>query len=191
MGLLDGLLGQVLGGMAQGGAQRGGGLGDLLGQLGGRPPAGGGGLGDLLGQLGGGMPQGMPAPRGGAGGGMGGMAMGALVMLALQMLQRNGGVDGVLGRLREQGHAREADSWVSTGDNMPISPDVLSQVFGRDELGRAAQQMGLSPDEAAGGLAQVFPDLVNEMTPQGRVDPASNDVVARALEILERNQRGG
>ena len=76
MGLLDGLLGQVLGGMAQGG-QRGspgtGGLEDLLNQLGGgRPSPGMGGLGDLLNQMGGmpGMPGGgigvdrMPASGG-------------------------------------------------------------------------------------------------------------------------------
>lgn len=195
MGLLDGLLGQVLGGMAQGGqrgTQGGGGLEDLLGQLGGQRGASGGGLGDLLNQMGG-LPgtgaERMPAGRAGAGG-LGGAALGGLVMLALQMLQRNGGIEAVLGRLQQQGHAREADSWVGPGENMPISADVLSQIFGREELGRAAERMGMAPDEAAGGLASIFPELVNEITPQGRVEPASNDVVARALEILERNQRG-
>lgn len=213
MGLLDGLLGQVLRG-AQGGSRDGGGgledllgqlggqgrtpggggLGDLLGQLGGQGRApGGGGLGDLLNQVGGsagGMP-GMGADSAASGastrGGLGGAALGGLVMLALQMLQRNGGLQGVLGKLQQSGHAREADSWVSTGDNLPITPDVLSQVFGREEIGRAAQQMGMSPDEAAGGLASIFPEVVNEITPQGRVEPASDDVVTRALEILERN----
>ena len=120
-------------------------------------------------------------------GGLGGAALGGLVMLALQMLQRNGGLQGVLGRLQQSGHAREADSWVSTGDNLPISPDVLSQVFGREEIGRAAQQMGMTPDDAAGGLASIFPELVNENTPHGRAEPASDDVVTRALEILQRN----
>ena len=178
MGLLDGLLGQVLGGMAQGG-QRGspgtGGLEDLLNQLGGgRPSPGMGGLGDLLNQMGG-MP-GMPGggmgvdrmPASGRSGGLGGAAIGALAMLALQLLQRNGGLGNVLGRLQQQGHGREADSWVSDGDNLPITPDAVSQIFGRDEIGRAAQQMGMSPEDAAGGLASIFPDLVNEITPRGR-----------------------
>ncbi len=203
MGLLDGLLGQVLAGMAQGGQQQrapSGGLEDLLGQLtGGRGAPTGGGLGDLLNQMGGmpGMPgAGMPgldrsqAGTGGSGmGGLGGAAVGALVMLALQMLQQKGGLGSVLGQLQQQGHAREADSWVSSGENLPISPDVLSQIFGRDELGRAAEQMGMSPDEAAGGLASIFPEVVNEITPQGRVDSGADDVVARTLEILERNRR--
>lgn len=195
MGLLDGLLGQVLNGMAQGGQRgAGGGLGDLLNPRGGA--GGAGGLGDLLNQMGGmpGMPgagmPGMPARGDGGGmGGLGGAAIGGLVLLALQMLQRNGGLEGMMGRMQQQGAGREADSWVSTGQNLPISPDVLSQILGSDELGRAAQQMGLSPEEAAGGLAQVFPQIVDEMTPQGRVEAGSNDLVSQALEILQKQQR--
>jgi uncharacterized protein YidB (DUF937 family) len=185
MGLLDGVLGQVLGEMAQGG-QRGspdmGGLGDLLNQMGGMPGMPGGGM-----PMG---PQGMPASGGSGMGGLGGAALGALVMMAMQMLQRNGGLEGALGRMQQQGHGREADSWVGAGPNMPISPDVLSQIFGREEIGRMAEQAGLSPDEAAGGLASVFPEVINEMTPQGRVQAGSDDLVSRALEILERKQRG-
>jgi uncharacterized protein YidB (DUF937 family) len=202
MGLLDGLLGQVLGGMAQ---PRGGGLDDLLAQLGGgaRGAPGGGGLDDLLNQLGGGardasggglddllnqMGGGASAPMrpAGAGGGMGGALLGGLVMIALQMLQRNGGLGNVLGRLQEQGYGREADSWVSSGDNVPVPGDVLAQIFGRDVIDRSAREMGISPEEAAGGLAKVFPEVVNEITPNGRIEPGSDDVVARAMEILQR-----
>lgn len=151
MGLLDGILGSVLGGIAQGGLGRGG-----LGRSG--------------------------------GGGLGGIGMAAIIGIALQLLQRNGGIEGVLGRLRQQGHAKEADSWVSTGQNLPVSPDVLSQIFGRDQVTSAAQQMGVDPDEALGGLADVFPEVVNQMTPQGRVESGSDDLVSRALEELQ--QRG-
>jgi len=211
--LLDGLLGQVLGGMGQqrsggaggledllnqlgggrgapGGMQGGGGLEDLLNSMGGGGRGapggmqGGGGLGDLLNQMGGGAPSGSA----GAGSGMGGALLGGLVMIALQMLQRNGGLGGVVGRMKEQGYGREADSWVGTGENVPISADVLSQILGRDVIDQSARAMGISPDEAAGGLAQVFPEIVNEITPNGRVDPGSDDIVAKAMEIL---QRGG
>ena len=119
-------------------------------------------------------------------GGLGGAALGGLVMLALQMLQRNGGLEGMMGRMQSQGRGREADSWVSTGENLPISPDVLSQILGREELGRAAQQMGLSPDEAAGGLAEIVPAGRQRDHAAGRVEPAGNDLVTRALEILQR-----
>ena len=161
MGLLEAVLGQVLGGMSSQGSRS--------------LPGGMGGLDGL-------------GARGGAGG-MGGMGMAAIVAIALQLLQRNGGLEGVLGRMRQSGHGQEADSWVGTGQNMPISPDVLSQVFGREEVGRAAREMGVDPDAAMGGLADVFPEVVNQITPHGRVESGGDDLVARALEELERGRR--
>jgi uncharacterized protein YidB (DUF937 family) len=148
MGLLDNILGQVLGGMAQGNARA------------------------------------MPSR-----GGLGGAGTAAIIGIALELLRRNGGLDGVLGRMRAQGHASEADSWVGTGQNLPISPDVLSQIFGREEVGRTARDLGVDPDEALGGLASVFPEVVDQMTPQGRVDSGSDDLVERALQDLEQRRR--
>jgi uncharacterized protein YidB (DUF937 family) len=172
MGLLDGLLGQVLGGMSQGGR---GGMPDL------------GGLGGLGGM--GGLGSGLPGAQAGRGGStMGGIGMAAVVAIALQLLQRNGGIEGVLGKLRQQGHAREADSWVSQGDNVPISPDILSDLFGRDQIGEVSRQMGVDPRDAAGGLASMFPEIINQMTPQGRVESDSNDVVEQALRTLREGQ---
>jgi uncharacterized protein YidB (DUF937 family) len=147
MGLLDAVLGQVLGGMAGGGRSA--------------------------------RTQ----------GGLGGVGMAAVVAVALELLRRNGGIEGVLGRMRETGHGAEADSWVGTGQNAPITPDVLSEIFGRDDIGRVARERGIDPDEALGGLADVFPEVVNQMTPQGRVEAGSDDLVSRALEDLARQRR--
>ena len=41
-----------------------------------------------------------------------------LLQIALMMLQQNGGLEGVLGKFRQGGLAQQADSWVSTGQNM-------------------------------------------------------------------------
>jgi uncharacterized protein YidB (DUF937 family) len=169
MGLLDGLLGQVLGGMAQGGGR---GLPDLGGL---------GGLGGLGRTRGGGIP--------GLGGNAGGAALAAILAIGLQLLQRNGGIEGVLGKLRAKGYGRQANSWVSAGENEPIDADAISDVFGRDEVSQAAQQMGVDPQEALGGLASVFPEIVNQMTPQGRVETASDDVVEQALRTLREKQQ--
>ena len=171
MGLLDGLLGQVLGGIAQGGGR---GLPDL-GGLGGL-----GGLGHA-GRTRNGTP--------GLGGGMGGPALAAILAIGLQLLQRNGGIEGVLGKLRQRGYGRQANSWVSTGENEPIDADAISDVFGREEVSQAARQMGVDPQEALGGLAEVFPEIVNQITPTGRIESGSNDIVEQALETLRQRQQ--
>jgi uncharacterized protein YidB (DUF937 family) len=179
MGLLDGLLGQVLGGMAQGG-----------GRMPAHGPGGMGGLEDILGMGRSARGGGMPGMSGGAPG-LGGIGMAALVAIALQLLQRNGGLEQILGRLRQQGHGQEADSWVSTGENLPIDPDALGQIFGRDAIGEVARQHGVEPNDALGGLASLFPEIVDQMTPQGHIEGGSDDVVAQALETLRQKQGRG
>jgi uncharacterized protein YidB (DUF937 family) len=115
-------------------------------------------------------------------------AQNPLMQLALKMLQQNGGISGVLGKFQQAGYGDHAQSWVGTGQNMPISADALSKIFGQGQLSQIAQQMGMSHDQVAGGLAQALPQVVDHMTPQGHVGNDSNDLVAQALAILEQNR---
>ena len=112
-----------------------------------------------------------------------------LLQIALQILQQSGGLRGMLGKFQQAGFGEQAQSWISPGQNMPISPDALSQIFGQGQLGRIAQQLGMSNDEAADGLAQVLPNVVDEMTPQGEIPANDNDLVSRALAILEQGRQ--
>ena len=83
---------------------------------------------------------------GGMGGstGSGGQPQSPLLAIALQMLQQNGGIEGILGKFQQAGFGEQADSWVSTGQNMPIDPGALGQIFGQGELGQIARQTGMS-----------------------------------------------
>ena len=134
---------------------RGGGVDDLLGGL------GGGGLGGVLGGiLAGG------AGRGGLGGGNPLLRM--LLPLVASMLM-NGGLKKILGRLQAQGNSAQADSWVGRGANEPLGAAEVRQAIDDDELGRIAQQLGISKDEAAEAVAQVLPDVVDQATPEGEL----------------------
>ena len=113
-----------------------------------------------------------------------------LVQLALQLLQQNGGIEGILGKLQQAGYAEQAQSWISTGENRPISADDLMQALGQGQLGRVAQQLGIGQREAADGLASMLPQVIDQMTPTGQVPQGSDDLVARALEILNQNRPG-
>jgi|KBSMisStaDraftv2_1062788.scaffolds.fasta_scaffold122432_3 uncharacterized protein YidB (DUF937 family) len=147
MGLLDGLLGQVMGGMLGGGQTQ--------------------------------MPGQSPLP---------GQAQSPLLMMLLQLLQQNGGLQGVLGKLQQSGYGQQAQSWIGTGQNMPIDAGALSQIFGHGQLGQIAQQLGVSQEEAAGGLAQMLPQVVDQMTPQGQVPDNHSDLVNEALAMLQRGR---
>ena len=136
MGLLDGLLGSVLGGMA--------------------------------------------GPQNQAQGG------GQLLQMVLTMLQQNGGIEGLLAKMQQAGYGGQAQSWIGTGQNQPVPPDALSQIFGQGQLADIARQLGVSRDDAAGGLARALPDVVDRMTPDGRIPEDTNDLVAQTLAKLQR-----
>jgi uncharacterized protein YidB (DUF937 family) len=117
----------------------------------------------------------------GSGSGAGKMAF---LALAFQLLQSSGGLSGLLDKLRNAGLGQHADSWVGTGNNLPVAPDQLQQVFGPDVLEQLASRFGMSQHEASGTLAQVLPELVNHMTPQGDVPADADDAITNALSQL-------
>ncbi|MCW5626984.1 MAG: DUF937 domain-containing protein, partial [Burkholderiales bacterium] len=59
----------------------------------------------------------------------------------------------------------------------------LSQVLGGGELGQLLQQFGLNSADGMRGLAQALPDVVNQLTPDGRVE-------AEAAGSLEQQLSG-
>ncbi len=107
-----------------------------------------------------------------------------LVQLALQLLQNNeGGLGGLLQALGKGGLGEQVASWVGTGSNMPVSGDQLSSALGSDVIGALASQFGLDESSAAGGLAQVLPQLINHVTPDGATD-GSDDLLQQGLSSI-------
>ena len=112
-----------------------------------------------------------------------------MIRMALQMLQQNGGIEGLLAKFQQAGMGQQAQSWIGTGQNMPVSADALSQIFGQGQLGQIAQQLGMTHDQAASGLAQALPHVVDQMTPGGQIPVEHNDLVAQALAILQKGRQ--
>lgn len=150
MGLLDALIGNVLG-SALGGNQRQDPLGSILAGL---------------------------------GGGNRGQSGNPLLQVALLLLQQNGGLEGLLSKFRQGGLAQQADSWVSTGQNMNISANDLQQIFGSSTLRDLASQLGMPEEQAGSTMAQVLPELINQLTPQGQVPANGDEEIAEGLSML-------
>jgi uncharacterized protein YidB (DUF937 family) len=109
-----------------------------------------------------------------------------LLQIALSMLQQNGGLEGVLNKFRQGGLAQQADSWVGTGQNMNISADQLQQVFGSSTISDLASRLGMPADQAGSAMAQMLPDVINQLTPQGQVPENSNDEIAQGLSAFNK-----
>jgi uncharacterized protein YidB (DUF937 family) len=109
---------------------------------------------------------------------------GNLLSVAMSMLQQNGGLTGVLDMFRQKGMGQHADSWVGTGANMPVSGDQIQQVFGDSSMASAASQLGQSPSQTSSLMAQLLPELINHLTPQGQIPQDHEDIISRALGML-------
>jgi len=124
----------------------------------------------------------------GASSGVGGKGalVAMLLPLAMQWVQRNGGVGALLQRFQQKGYSQQAASWVSTGPNEALEPQAVDDVVGMDELSRLSQQLGVSHEEVSNGMAQILPEVVNHLTPQGHVPDDSDDALGRGMAMLEQ-----
>ena len=64
---------------------------------------------------------------------------------------------------------------MGTGPNQPISPGDLGRALGADQIDALSSQTGLSRDELLDGLSQQLPEVVDRLTPHGRL-PGPNEV---------------
>ncbi len=118
-------------------------------------PGGSGGLSDLL--------------KGGLGGLLAGGAAGGVL---------SGGLGDLLNQLTQSGHGEVANSWVGKGQNKAIAPGDLANALGADQIQSLSAQSGLSRDELLSGLSQYLPQVVDHLTPDGRL-PTENEISGR------------
>ena len=182
--MTNSVLGQVLGGVfanamrSRAGGAPGGGLGGL----------GMGGLGAILGGLLGSRGR-SPVGRGSPFGGGSGALIGILLPLAMQWVQRNGGIGAVLQRARQKGYGQQAASWVSTGPNHALDPGAIDELVGTDELSRLSQQLDLPQEQVAQGFAEILPEMVNQLSPEGELPADADGVLDDGLAEIQQLMR--
>ena len=130
------------------------------------------GLMDQLGQAVGGM--------------MGGQtAQNPLLQAVTSLLGQNssvGGLAGLVQSFQKNGLGDIVNSWVSTGKNLPITPDQIKQGLGSDFLSQLANEAGVSPDTASAQLPSLLPDLIDKLTPNGKIEAGGIDQLLKIFQ---------
>ncbi|WP_410472681.1 YidB family protein [Faucicola mancuniensis] len=186
---LGGMLGSVLGGGQSSGVNLsdGFGLDDLIGMAGmamnqNQPQVQS--QGNVLGQV-------LGSVLGGQSGGNGGKSalMVALLPLALNFIQQNGGLSGALGKVQNMGFGQQANSWMSANQpNQSLNPNDITQLFGQQQIQQVAQQTGCGEGEVCQGMADLLPQVFDQLTPDGDTNKeaeANNEI----NEILSQVSR--
>lgn len=138
-------------------------------------------LGSVLSQFGGSSNQGSAQPRSGLGGSTGKTLLIAVLPLVLAWIQKQGGLQGALDKLKGQGLNSQVDDWVSTGpgENANVDPQQVQKLFDEQEVEEVAQQTHASKQDVYSAISQVLPQIIDSLTPQGEQtskQEANNDI---------------
>ncbi len=104
--------------------------------------------------------------------------------IAMEMINKNGGLGGILEKFNQGGLGELAASWVGQGQNQSLSEGQVSSVFGDDMMSEMADKFGVDSGLLTGQIAQYLPELVNQATPTGTVDDKSEDMLGEVLGML-------
>lgn len=99
---------------------------------------------------------------------------------------QGGGLAAILGKAQQSGLGDVVGSWIGHGQNMPIGPDQLTNILGSDMVANIAKQLGMSHGDAATQMSQLFPEVVDKLTPQGQLPQGGLGNVADLLGQLMR-----
>jgi uncharacterized protein YidB (DUF937 family) len=112
---------------------------------------------------------------------------GALLQTVMQLVNnpQNGGLEGLIQSFQQGGLGEIVNSWVSTGQNLTVSAEQIQSVLGGSSLAGLAAQLGVSPEQASGSLADMLPQLIDQLTPNGQM-PQGGDLLTQGLGMLKK-----
>ena len=116
----------------------------------------------------------------------GGSSQNPLVDIVMGLITnpQSGGLQGLIQTFKEKGLGDAMGSWISTGQNQPVSGDQIQHALGGNFIQQIAQQLGSSKSEVSGGLANLLPDIIDKLTPTGKLP--EGDQLNQGLEVLKK-----
>ena len=108
-----------------------------------------------------------------------GGAIGAEMATAVNgLIEKHGGIQGIVSQFQKQGLGPTVQSWISTGPNQTMTADQVHTVFGQDAIKAMAAKLGMQPDDLAAKLSTALPHVVDKLTPTGVVPKAGAPAAA-------------
>jgi len=105
------------------------------------------------------------------------------IVLGLITNPQTGGLQGLIQTFKEKGLGDAVSSWISTGENQPVSGDQIQHTLGGNFIQQIAERLGSSNTEVSGGLASLLPEIIDKLTPNGSVPDSSQ--LQQSLELLK------
>ena len=102
---------------------------------------------------------------------LGGIVGAEMATVVNGLIEKHGGIQGVVNQLQTNGLGPTVKQWVNEGPNPPVTPQDMHKAFGKQTLDELAAKHGMTTDELAQKLSAVLPQAMDALTPDGRVPP--------------------
>ena len=124
--------------------------------------------------------------KAGAGKLLGGSGQGGLMeqVLGLMNSSETGGLAGLVETFKSKGLGDVMSSWIGTGENQPVSGEAIANTIGSDKIQEITGKLGISGSEASAGLAALLPQVIDKLTPDGKLPEGG--VLEQGLNILKQ-----
>jgi len=103
----------------------------------------------------------------------------------MSLIQQNGGLESVLDLLKKNGLDQVAGSWVSSNPNLDINADQIQLTFDPALMEQIASKLGVNSGQAGAVMANILPELVNQLTPAGEVSEDQDNLISKGLDLLK------
>ena len=100
---------------------------------------------------------------------LGGAIGAALATTINSLIEKHGGVKGLVDELEQKGLGPATKSWIGMGENQPVSPAQVNDALGANTLKDLAAKAGMSSEELAAKLSEYLPKAIDKLTPQGKI----------------------
>jgi uncharacterized protein YidB (DUF937 family) len=107
------------------------------------------------------------------------------IVLGLITNPQTGGLQGLIQRFKEKGLGEAVSSWISTGENQPVSGEQIQHALGGNFIQQIAEQLGSSKSEVSGSLPNLLPQIIDKLTPNGSLP--ESDQLHQGVELLKKN----
>lgn len=104
---------------------------------------------------------------------------GGLVSSLLALIISDGGLSDFLARFRNAGLGGTVDSWITDGNNTPLSNQKLESALGADTLSMLAGQAGVERLTATSAMAAIIPQIVDRLTPDSEIAIDNEEILSK------------
>jgi uncharacterized protein YidB (DUF937 family) len=98
----------------------------------------------------------------------------------------SGGLANLVNICHQKGLGDIVNSWIATGQNLPITADQVRSILGSSEVQALATRAGIDPQAAMAACAQILPLLVDKATPDGRI-PSTGELLRTISGSFKKN----